>query len=257
LVTEREIHSETLPPQFTPGLRLRMLALRVDAGDLSPQPFQEVWLFSYGLLEKERVWYALSHIVTSGGDVTFGRETFGYPSRLGEVEVVATPTNFSVLGRRHGRDLVYAEGWQQGFSTGTSLLQMRVAGLRAGPFGSTQPVGGELIVQPWHFQGQLSQVLPESIGFEFPEPQSRNGVTDPWFEFNPVRVAAVSVMHYGSMQREPGQTVAQWPDFQPFYRERCDGILPGEAPDAFQAPTFRARPGAQLQSGLLPRRRSL
>ena len=63
----------------------------------------------------------------------------------------------------------------------------------------------------------------------------------PWFEFRPFQnVSAVAVEDVG-MQRGPGQIVAGVHDFEPYYAERCGGMLPGQpVPDEIQ-PSFRVR----------------
>lgn len=250
LVTEREAFVEALPPQFQPGLRLRLLALRVGENDLTPSPFNETWLFAYGVLDNRPLWFALSHIVGPGGELTFGRETFGYPSKRGEVDVVTTPIDFSVLGRRMGRDFFYSEGTFQGFSTGTSLSEMEIACLRAGPFPNDDP-RGEFVVQQWYFQGQRSYVDRASLVVEFPDQETALGRPDPWFEFNPFRVVSVTVMQQGGMQRMPGEIVAETAGIAPYYRERCDGVLPGEDPAADSAaPSFRVKPSVTTRSAL-------
>lgn len=250
LVTEREAFVEALPPQFQPGLRLRLLALRVGENDLTPSPFNETWLFAYGVLDNRPLWFALSHIVGPGGELTFGRETFGYPSKRGEVDVVTTPIDFSVLGRRMGRDFFYSEGTFQGFSTGTSLSEMEIACLRAGPFPNDDP-RGEFVVQQWFFQGQRSYVDRASLVIEFPDKETAFGRPDPWFEFNPFRVVSVTVMQQGGMQRMPAEIVAESGGIAPYYRERCDGVLPGEDPAADSAaPSFRVKPNVTTRSAL-------
>ncbi len=250
LVTEREVFVETLPPQFQPGLRLRLLALRVGDNDVTTEPFNEVWLFAYGLLENRPLWYALSHIVGPGGGLTFGRETFGYPSKSGEVDVVTTPIDFTAGGRREGREFFYTEGTFQGFSTGTSLSQMDIACLRSGPFGGDDP-RGEFIAQQWYFQGQRSFVDRESLVVELSDKTADLGRPDPWFEFQPFRVVSVTVMQQGGMQRMPAEVVASASGVAPYYRERCDGVLPGEDPSTDLAPpTFRIKPGVTTRSAL-------
>jgi hypothetical protein len=250
LVTEREAFVEALPPQFQPGLRLRVLALRIGENDLTSTPFNEVWLFAYGVLDNRPLWFALSHIVGPGGDLAFGRETFGYPSKRGEADVVTTPVDFSVFGRRQGRDFVYSEGTFQSFSTGTSLSQMDIASLRAGPFRNGDP-RGEFVAQQWYFQGQRSFVDRASLVVEFPDKETALGRSDPWFEFNPFRVVSVAVMQQGNMQRLPAEIVAGAGGIAPYYRERCDGVLPGENPAAESAPpTFRVKPNVTTRSAL-------
>lgn len=250
LVTEREAFVEALPPQFQPGLRLRLLALRVGENDLTPEPFNEVWLFAYGVLDNRPLWFALSHIVGPGGELTFGRETLGYPSKRGEIDVVTTPIDFSAFGRRKGRDFFYSEGAFQGFSTGTSLSQMDIACLRAGPFENDDP-RGEFVVQQWYFQGQRSFVDRASLVIEFPDKEAALGRPDPWFEFNPFRVVSVTVMQQGGMQRMPAEILAETGGIGPYYRERCDGVLPGADPAADSAaPGFRIKPNVTTRSAL-------
>jgi len=250
LVTEREAFVEALPPQFQPGLRLRLLALRVGENDLTPAPFNEIWLFAYGVLDNRPLWLALSHIAGPGGELAFGRETFGYPSKRGEVDVVTTPIDFSVFGRRKDRDFLYSEGTFQGFSTGTSLSQMDIACLRAGPFRNDDP-RGEFVVQQWFFQGQRSFVDRASFVVEFPDKEAALGRPDPWYEFNPFRVVSVTVMQQGGMQRMPAEIVAEAGRISPYYRERCDAVLPGEDPAADStAPTFRIKPNVTTRSAL-------
>jgi hypothetical protein len=250
LVTEREAFVEALPPQFQPGLRLRLLALRVGDNDLTTAPFNEIWLFAYGVLDNRPLWFALSHIVGPGGELTFGRETFGYPSYRGDIDVVTTPIDFSVVGRRMNREFFYAEGAFQGFSTGTSLSEMEIACLRSGPFGSGDP-RGEFVVQRWFFQGLRSSVDRNSLVIEFPDKETALGRPDPWFEFNPFRIVSVSVIRQGGMQRMPAEIVAEAGGIVPYYRERCDGVLPGEDAAADPAaPSFRVKPGITTRSAL-------
>ena len=250
LVTEREAFVEAMPPQFQPGLRLRLLALRVGESDLTPSPFNEAWLLAYGVLDNMPLWFALSHIVGAGGDLTFGRETFGYPSKLGDIDVVTTPVDFNVLGRRNGRDFFYTEGSFEGFSTGTSLAEMDIACLRAGPFGAADP-RGEFITQKWYFQGTRSFVNRQSHVMELPGEEAALGRSDPWFEFNPFRVISVTVMQNGGMQRMPGTVVAQSGGIAPYYKERCDGVLPGKDPAADSStPGFRIKSGVTTRSSL-------
>jgi hypothetical protein len=250
LVTEREAFVEALPPQFQPGLRLRILALRVGENDLSTAPFNEIWLFAYGVLENRPLWFALSHIAGPGGELTFGRETFGYPSKRGEVDVITTPIDFSAFGRRMNRDFFYAEGAFQGFSTGTSLSEMEIACLRSGPFAGDDP-RGEFVAQRWFFQGQRSFVDRASLVIEFPDKETALGRPDPWFEFNPFRVVSITVMQQGGMQRMPAEIVAGAGGLAPYYRERCDGVLPGENAAADPAaPSFRVKPGVTTRSAL-------
>jgi hypothetical protein len=249
LVTEREAFLEALPPQFQPGLRLRILALRVGESDLTPAPFDEVWLFAYGVLENRPLWFALSHIVSPGGDLTFGRETFGYPSKRGDVSIITSPIDFSVLGNRKKRDFCYTEGTFQGFSTGTSLSQMDIVCLRSGPFGGGDEAG-ELVAQQWYFQGKRSFVDRSSLVIEFPTEEGPAGLSDPWCEFNPFRVVSVTVMQHGRMQRMPGEIAARTDGISRYYLDRCDGVLPGQDAAEPVAPSFRVKPAVTTRSAL-------
>ena len=51
------------------------------------------------------------------------------------------------------------------------------------------------------------------------------------------------------MQRGAGRIVQAVPDFEPFYRERCDGVLPGEPLLPGPLPqTFRNAPDPRPRS---------
>ena len=95
----RELHAELVPPPCRGGIRpiLRLMALRVDSSEISIEPFDELWLFASCLVENHWAWYALTHVAGPGGDVIFGRETFGYPSRMGDVSAVLRPDGFDLL----------------------------------------------------------------------------------------------------------------------------------------------------------------
>ena len=245
LAIDPAIHAEILPPpcRTTPRSLLRILGMRVEASDISPEPFQEVWLLASCRVGSRLLWYMLSHVVTPGGDVLDGRETFGYPSVNGEVNVVVTPDHFSLRGRRLGREFVYAESRLRGSPAGISLSQLRTVGLRAQPFGRDQTPPAQLVSQPWYFQGRYLRIDPRSFVLELPSEAAPGwlGRPTPWFEFRPFQnVSAVAVEDVG-MQRGPGRIVGTVDDFEPYYAERCDGVLPGQpVPDEVQ-PTFRVR----------------
>ena len=252
LTIDPAIHAQILPPpcRTAPRSLLRILGMRVEASDISPEPFQEVWLLASCRVGSRLLWYMLSHVVTPGGDVLDGRETFGYPSVNGEVNVVVTPEHFSLRGRRLGREFVYAESRLRGSPAGISLSQLRTVGLRAQPFGRHHVTTAQLVSQQWHFQGRYLRIDPGSFVLELPSEAApgRRGRPTPWFEFRPFQnVSAVAVEDVG-MQRGPGQIVGAVHDFEPYYAERCGGMLPGQpVPDEIQ-PTFRVRRGPTVRS---------
>ena len=245
LAIDPAIHAQILPSpcRTAPRSLLRILGMRVEASDISPEPFQEVWLLASCRVGSQLLWYSLSHIVTPGGDVLDGRETFGYPSVNGEVNVVVTPEHFSLRGRRLGREFVYAEGRLRGSAAGISLGRVATVGLRAPPFGRGRNPPAQLVSQPWYFQGRYLRIDPRSFVLELPSEAApgRLGRPTPWFEFRPFQnVSAVAAEDVG-MQRGPGRIVEAVDGFEPYYAQRCDGVLPGRpVPDEVQ-PTFRVR----------------
>ena len=245
LAIDPAIHAEILPPpcHAAPRSLLRILGMRVEASDVSPEPFQEVWLLASCRVGPQLLWYSLSHVVTPGGDVLDGRETLGYPSVNGEVSVVVTPEHFSLRGRRVGREFVYAEGKLRGSPAGISLRRLTTLGLRAQPFGRNQSPDAHLVEQQWHFQGRYLRTDPGSFVLDLPTetaPGGRGRPT-PWFEFRPFRsVSAVALEDVG-MQRGPGRIIGAVPDFEPYYSERCDGVLPGQPIRDEVQPSFRVR----------------
>ena len=104
LEIDPEIHAQTLPPSCNPGSEamLRILAMRVEASDLSPQPFNELFLFSRFELDGKPAYYAIADIVGLHGDVLFGRETYGHPSKMGDVDIE--------IGENRSPDSRYTDG---------------------------------------------------------------------------------------------------------------------------------------------------
>ena len=229
---------------------LRIIGLRVERSDFSPEPYSEAWLFVRCVIGQQSCWYALSHIAGEDGDLILGRETFGYPTKAGDIRVGVSPRDFALQGRRLGREFVYAEGAVARLGTAMSLSSIAVVGLKAAPFGE-QTAAGELIWQPWHYQGTYYLLDGASVRVELPEENGagRNYRTDPWFEFKPFRVLSASVMVEGAMQRGPGQVVGHAPDVGPSYLERCDGLLPASSNwETTAPPTFLATKPDSLRS---------
>ncbi len=226
----RERHAALLPPGCQAALRpsLKLFAVR----GLDDPALDEAWLLAYCLLDNRAVWYAVSHLKPSPAGAEFGREIFGYPTKAGQVDSFVSPLGFGATLRRRGRVLVHTEGGFEGFSTGTSLAQMEVAALRLRPEFHDSPRAGELIVQSWYYQGLRKRVAPRTLQFDFPLPPagSANADLDAWHEFGPARIAAVSIIDGGALQRTPARAAAQVDAIAPYYRDRCDGRLPWEPP---------------------------
>lgn len=240
----REMHAELVPPPCRGGIRpiMRLMALRVDSSEISPEPFDELWLFASCLVEDHWAWYPLAHCAGPGGDVISGRETFGYPSKMGDVSTVLRPDGFELAAQRLGRPFVSASGATSGFSTGTSLDEMTVVSLRAASFRGGPPTKGLLIEQPWYFHGRKLRAVRESLEIALPGPDAEATVRDPWFELNPATLLAAATFEGGGMQRGPGRVVGEVADVGPYYLERCDGALPNNALDSPPEPSsFRPR----------------
>lgn len=244
LAADNDAASSVLPPPCQDASRrmLRLLALRVEESDISPEPFTEVWLLAYCVAKGVRGWYALSHIAGPGGDAIFGREVYGYPSKFGDIDLSISFVDFGLDGFRLGRHFLSAQGAIRGMATGTTLSRMEVFGLRAG-----LPISGaraHLIAQHWDFQGRRQSVDRSAISVQFPEEAVAKAASrsDPWFEFASAQVLSASIMSGAYMQRGPGRVLAEVPDFIPYYRERCDGVVPGvDAAESAPAPSFHVR----------------
>jgi len=248
---DADIYASLLPEPCRPLSRpsVKLVGLRVNRSDFSDQPFSEIWLLTFCLIGGQAAWYALSHIVGPGGDVVFGREVFGYPSKRGEPEVVVSPVDFSLSVRRGGRELAYAAGGFRGFSTGVSLARLAIAGLRLDPGRDGEPRGGELVAQMWHYQGRRHRIAPGGLQFEFPEPPEGAAPNDPWHKLGRAQILAISAMDGAVMQRSPGQVIARVGDFDSAYRERCDGVLPWQdLKGAAEKPTLLLRQPPQRRS---------
>ncbi len=249
VMVSREAHEALVPPVCRTAGRpmLKFLGLRVSASNLSPVAFSELWMFAFTITANRMAWYAVSHIVGPGGDLTFGHDVYGYPSKAGDPEIVVTPIDFSLAGARMGRELIYADGGYHGFSTGTSLAQLPMVSLRAKPGGQ----GAELVYQAWTFQGRRNRIDPASFQMGLPD-GAAPGLDlkpDPWYELGGTQPVMLSVMENAVMQRGPGEVVAEVPGFEPFYRERCDGVLPWEPrPVELGQPTLLARQAATSPS---------
>ncbi len=239
IMIPQEAHEAMLPPMCRSGGRpmLKLLGLRVHESELSSEPFQEAWLFAFAIVAGRAGWFAVSHITEPHGDAFYGREAFGYPTKLGSPDIVATPLSFDLTINRLGREVAYARGMFKGFATGTSLGQMPVLTLRAKPGGKS----ADILFQPWTFQGRRSRVDPATLEVAFPGEKAAGmeQLSDPWSELGPLRPLAVSALDGAAMQRGPAESLLEWAEFGEYYRERGDGVLPWEPrPAVAPQPTF-------------------
>ena len=243
-----ERHAAVLPPGCEPGRGplLRVMVLRAEGGDFSRRPFHEAWLFASCRVDRRPRWYALSHVVDEDGEALLGRERFGYPTLQGRIDVGISPEGFSFSGSRRGRLFVRGEGAFRGFSTGLSLSRINIVSLRARPFRPGTPSKAELIEQTFFFQGRRHYGNHRSLELSFPGGLGPAGMAagtapkaSPWFALGPFEIVSAGAMEDAHMQRGPGRVLQGVSGFEPYYRERCDGVLPGEPlPEASVQPTF-------------------
>lgn len=242
-----EVHAQLLPPPCIFGGRPLLKAMGIRFTDVGPAPVNELWLLAYCRIGLTSAWYALAHIVGPGGDLVYGREAFGYPTKSGDPRVVVSPIDCSLTGSRQGREFFYADGGFGGFSTGTSIGRLNIVSLRVRPGQRT----GELVLQQWAYQGRRQQVNPVTAAMDIPDNGSQTGGVrlDPWYGLRPIQLAAMGALETGGVQRQPGQVVATVEKPDEFYRERCDGVLPWESDPIEQPqPSLIVKPGQAAQS---------
>ncbi len=215
---------ELLPPPCIPSQNpaLRVLALR----GLADPSLDEAWLLAECTLEGDRVWYAISHVRRSLGGIEYGREVLGYPTKGGIVQALLGGNRFSASVSRRGKTAYQARGSYGGFSTGTTLAEMTVATMRLRPASGGGSRAGEIVTQPWFYQGLRKPVNRAGLDVSF----SVADRSDAWNGMGPVHAYAAMVMDGAGMQRLPGKPVAAVKDAGPYYRDRCDGRLPWESP---------------------------
>jgi acetoacetate decarboxylase len=221
-----EIHAQSVPPQLQAGEQpvIRVLALDAQSSDFSTCPFRELWLMSRCLARGEPAWFALAHIVGEGGDVCFGRETFGYPSKLGEVEMNCGTSEFQIRGHRLTRDFFRCRG-TAGTASAAPEDRLNLIGIQAPPFRTGMPPA-KLIIQPWTIRlSQMRRGDAAQLVMEFPDLEGVGviGKPDPWFELKPRRLLTASLGR-GAMLRGPGRILADFPDFLPYFMERYEGL---------------------------------
>lgn len=229
----RSVIEGLLPPPCHPAAEpaLRVMALR----GLDDPSLDEAWLLAECSLEGTRVWYAIAHVRGSLGGTAFGREILGYPTKGGSASAALGGNRFAATVERDGRLAYQAGGSYGGFSTGTTLSEMTVATLRLGAESGGGARAGEIVTQPWYYQGLRKPVHRASLHASFPAA----GGGDVWNSMGPVHAYTAMVMDGATMQRLPGKPVAAIGDVAPYYRDRCDGRLPWEwhASDGRNAPS--------------------
>lgn len=224
LVTFGADFADAVPPPcgLAPHPRIRVLTVR----GLDDPGLDEAWLFVHCSLAGRRVWYAASHLRPSLDGAAFGREVFGYPTQAGQVAAALGASRFGAGARRQGRSLFQAAGSYAGFSTGTALGAMQVATLRLRPGSRERSRSGELVVQPWYYQGLPKPVRPESVEARFPQAGSAESALGAWTRVGAARPQEAAVFDTAVMQRRPGVVMAEVPDVDAYYRDRCEGTLP-------------------------------
>jgi acetoacetate decarboxylase len=225
LEVDRELHASSVPPVCEPGddPLIRILALDVEQNDFSPDGFVELWLLTRCEVGGEAAWFAHAHIIGWGGDVFFGRETFGYPTKLGHPEMRSDQVQVNIRGRRLYRDFFHGVVPLSYDPPAPHEDAFEVLGMQVlGPSGSAR---ADLVGQPWmvHLE-HARHADPRFVKVMFPkEPgPGRIGLSDPWFEFSSGRVVS-AVAGRGAMKRLPGRIHHDWPDYVDYFVQRIDG----------------------------------
>ena len=269
LAVDPEVHRRTLPPGLDAGAKpmMRILALDLGANDLSTEPFRELWLFAGCAHAGAESWYALSHLVGANGDVVFGRETFGYPSRIAAIEWALGGTALEVTASRLGRTVVRLAAPREDADAagvagdagdagdprdaedvgGVAV----VIGLRLHPpyrvmteRGFVEPgPRADLVAQSWTLEPTVRRsVAAARVRLELPADAGpgRIGKPDPWYELAGSEVVAAFAAG-GVLRRGPGRDLGPLAGWEPYYRERFDGAMEaGEATSGRAPHTFLA-----------------
>jgi hypothetical protein len=154
----------------------------------------------------------------------FGRETFGYPSKLGDVEMSCGTSEFQIRGHRLTRDFFRCRG-TTGPAASPHEDRLNVIGIHAPPFREGMPPA-KLVSQPWSIRlSKMQRADPGKLAIELPDQDGLGaiGKPDPWFELKPRRLVTASLGR-GTMLRGPGQILADFPDFMPYFMERYEGL---------------------------------
>lgn len=210
-----------------PNALVRVMAIR----GLNDPSLDEAWLLARCGIDGQRAWYAISHLKSSLAGSEFGREVWGYPTQDGAAHALLGANRFTSSVMRGNQGLYRADGSYGGFSTGTSLNEMLVVTLRPKIGAASDPRRGELLLQPWYYQGLRKPLNRQSLYAAFSAPQD-DDATNPWNRMGPVDAYWADIYDDADLQRLPAALAGEVADVTPYYRDRCDGQLPWEAPPA-------------------------
>lgn len=210
-----------------PNALVRVMTVR----GLNDPALDEAWLLARCGIDGQRAWYALSHVKNSLAGSEFGREVWGYPTKDGAANALLGANRFTSSVMRGDQGLYRADGAYGGFSTGTSLNEMLVVTLRPKIGAGSEPPAGELLLQPWYYQGLRKPFQRESLQASFPAPAD-NTDANTWNRIGPVDAYWADIYDDADLQRLPATLAGEVPDIGPYYRDRCDGRLPWEPPSA-------------------------
>ena len=212
------------PPCHAPETAVvRVMGLR----GLDDPSLDEAWLFAQCHIEGARAWYAVSHVRGQIEGSELGREVLGYPTVRGTAAATLGANRFGVSVGREGSQMYEGGGFYGGFSTGTSLAEMLVASLRLRHRARQSQPAGEIVIQPWRYQGLRLPVSRESLFASFAA--GGNGRAGAWNRIGAARAYWAAVFDSATLQRLPGTVAAEVDDVGPYYRDRCEGRLPWEA----------------------------
>jgi hypothetical protein len=193
-------------------------------------PFSELWLLVSCQATGQTAWYALSHVVGEGGDVLYGRETFGYPSKTGDVTLEKSPTQFSVTGSRLDRKFFRFEAQAGKTNHAAVTEQWPVIGLRTPPLKPGMKAA-DVVEQLWSVSlteweklnaAEIKLILPDDKG------PGLVGWPEPWFELSSGRTVSAR-LGKGLIRRAPGKIIGVLPGFFPYVLSRFDGLRSGNA----------------------------
>ena len=235
LAVAPDAYRRLLPPSTRAAAqpRLRLLAASIGRNALSPVGYNEVWLMAPVVFEGEEVWFALSHLVSPGGDVITGRETFGWPTKMAEQIVIrrlGSALDLSIV-RLH-RQVLAGRARLAGRPGAGREERLTVLGVQ--PIGS--PIEGadsRYVTQPWAVEfARVSRVDPRSVTLGFPAGRSPGliGRSDAWHQFAGAPVMSASFGR-GTIRRYPGavRSAGLRPDIIPYLSDRNDAYA-GQQP---------------------------
>ena len=206
-----------------PNALVRVMTIR----GLNDPSLDEAWLLARCGIDGQRAWYAISHLKGSLAGTEFGREVWGYPTQDGAAHALLGANRFTSSVMRGDQSLYRADGSYGGFSTGTSLNEMPVVTLRPQIGAGSQPRRGELLLQPWYYQGLRKPLDRQSLYAAFTAPPDKDA-SNPWNRMGPVDAYWADIYDDADLQRLPAALVGEVTDIAPYYRDRCDGQLPWE-----------------------------